>query len=300
MNGFIAKRKPGNALKESLSRNVFRLVGSTSIFVVLLIFLFIGRESLPFVTENGAGALIDPRWAPVSMTEEKFGLLPLMGGSLLVTLLAAILAIPVSVCAAVYMAELAGEWENRLLKPFIEILAGIPSVVIGFFGLIVLAPLIKEWFHLSSGLTALTGGILLALMAAPTIVSISEDALKSVPRSYAEASMAMGATRMQTIWRVLVPAAVPGITAAAMLGIGRVIGETMAVLMVTGNAALLTPSPLESVRTMTATIAAEMGEVAFGTEHYHALFCVGTVLLLVTFGLNLAARMTLRKYRVQS
>jgi phosphate transport system permease protein len=159
-------------------------------------------------------------------------------------------------------------------------------------------PLIKTCFRLSTGLTALAGAVLLALMAIPTVISISEDALRSVPTPYKAASLALGASKMQTIWRVTVPAALPGITAAIMLGMGRVIGETMAVMMVTGNAAVMTASPFDSVRTMTATIAAEMGEVAFGSDHYRALFCVGIALLLATFGLNMIAQKVLKKYRM--
>jgi phosphate transport system permease protein len=169
-------------------------------------------------------------------------------------------------------------------------------VVIGFFGLVVLGPAIKHFFHLESGLTGLTGALLLALMAAPTVISISEDAIRSVPGSYKEASLALGASRLQTIWKVTVPAAKAGIVAAVMLGMGRVIGETMAVLMCTGNAAMVSLNPLGSVRTMTATIAAEMGEVPFGSEHYQALFCVGIVLLLATFALNVVAQRALARH----
>jgi len=170
-------------------------------------------------------------------------------------------------------------------------------VVLGFFGLLVLAPIVKGLFGLSSGLTALTGAVLLALMAIPTIVSISEDAIRSVPRSYREASMALGASEMQTLWGVTVPAALSGIIAAIMLGMGRVVGETMVVLMVTGNAAILTLSPFESVRTMTATIAAEMGEVTSGSTHYQALFWLGILLLAATFTLNMVAQRVLGKYQ---
>jgi phosphate transport system permease protein len=227
-----------------------------------------------------------------------FGIIPLITGSLLVTLLATLIAVPFGVVAAVYIAEVARPAEREFFKPFIELLAGIPSVVIGFFGLVVLSPLVKQFFGLPSGLTALTGALLLALMAIPTIITISEDAIRSVPTSYKEASLSLGATRLQTIWKVTVPASLSGIVAAVMLGIGRVIGETMAVMMVTGNAAILTASPFESVRTMTATIAAEMGEVAFGSAHYRALFCVGVVLLIATFLLNTVAIRVMKKYRM--
>ena len=271
---------------------------STSILIVLGIFTFLGKEAGHFAVTPGIEKLLSGRWVPVSFQEESFGLLPLITGSLLVTVLAMVLTIPFGVGASVYISELARPLEREILKPFIEILAGIPSVVIGFFGLVVLAPLVKGAFGLPTGFTALTGAALLALMAIPTVISISEDAIRSVPESYKAASLALGASRMQTMWRVTVPAALPGIVAAVMLGTGRVIGETMAVMMVTGNAAVITGSPFKSVRTMTATIAAEMGEVPFGSEHYRALFCVGIVLLLATFGLNMIAQKVLKKYRM--
>lgn len=269
---------------------------STSILVVLLIFLFLGRETFPFLQEPGIKALFDTRWIPVSFQKVRFGLLPLFTGSLLITGLATLITIPFSVFGAIYIAEMARPAEREFLKPFIEILAAIPSVVLGFFGLIVLAPLVKSIFHLYSGLNAFTGALLLALMAIPTVISISEDAIRSVPISYKNASLALGASELQTILRVTVPAALPGIIAAVMLGMGRIIGETMVVLMVTGNAGIVTLLPFESVRTMTATIAAEMGEVSFGSIHYSALFCVGVVLLLITFGLNLVSQRVLKKY----
>ena len=286
------------AWKEKAVKLLLLSTASTTILIVISIFVFLGKEAGPFVFEPGLKELLSTRWMPVSFQKESFGILPLITGSLLVTCLAALLMVPFGIGASVYISELAKPLEREILKPFIEILAGIPSVVIGFFGLVVLVPLIKACFHLSTGLTALAGGILLALMAIPTVISISEDAIRSVPTSYKEASLALGASKMQTIWKVTVPAALPGITAAIMLGIGRVIGETMAVMMVTGNAAVMTAWPFDSVRTMTATIAAEMGEVAFGSVHYRALFCVGIVLLLATFGLNVVAQKVLKKYRV--
>lgn len=270
----------------------------TSILIVVLIFVFLGKESIPFLSDPGWTELFRFRWNPVSFEKELFGILPLLAGSVVVTLLATIIAVPFGVCAAVYIAEIATPTEREFFKPFIELLAGLPSVVIGFFGLVVLAPIVKQVFHLQTGLTGLTGALLLALMAIPTIISISEDAIRSVPLSFKEASLALGASRLQTIWKVTVPAALSGITAAVMLGIGRVIGETMAVMMVTGNAAVVTFSPLDSVRTLTATIAAEMGEVPFGSAHYRALFCIGVVLLVLTFGLNVIAQRVLKKYRI--
>lgn len=270
---------------------------STSILIVVLIFLFLFREAVSFVHDPGLSALLATKWVPTSFQDVSFGLLPLVTGSLLVTSIATALAIPFGVCGAVYIAEIAGPREREVLKPLIELVAGIPSVVLGFFGLVVVAPMVKAVFGLNSGLTALTGGLLLALMAVPTIITISEDAIRSVPRAYKEASLALGANRIQTIFKVVVPAALSGIVASIMLGMGRVIGETMAVIMVTGNAAKVTLSPFSSVRTMTATIAAEMGEVVFGSPHYAALFWVGIVLLVATFMLNLIAMRVLKKYQ---
>lgn len=283
--------------KDKAARVVLSGSASTAILIVMLIFVFLFKEALPFAWEPGLGRLVDSRWTPVSFVEERFGLLPLITGSLLVTFLALLVAIPFGVTAAIYISEIAQPLEREVFKPFIELLAGIPSVVIGFFGLVVLGPVVKKLLGLDTGLNALTGALLLALMSIPTIISISEEAVRSVPTSYKEASLALGATRLQTIWKVTVPAALSGIIASVMLGTGRVIGETMAVMMVTGNAPLVTLSPTSSVRTMTATIAAEMGEVAFGSLHYRALFCVGVVLLFATFGLNIIAQRALKKYR---
>jgi len=271
---------------------------SLSVLIVICIFVFIFKEAVPFAKHPGLTELLGSRWVPVSPQRESFGLVPLITGSFVVTVLAMLLTIPFGVGAAVYISELAIPIEREILKPFIEVLAGIPSVVIGFFGLMVLVPIVKSCFGLGTGLTAFSGAVLLALMAIPTVTSISEDALRSVPKSYKEASLALGASRLRTIWRVTVPAALPGIMAAVMLGTGRVIGETMAVMMVTGNSAVITFWPFDSVRTMTATIAAEMGEVAFGSDHYRALFCVGIVLLVATFALNITAQRVLSKYRM--
>lgn len=272
-------------------------VSSSSLLIVVLIFLFLGKEGLPFFVSRGFIDLLDPTWNPSSAIEPSFGFLPLLNGSLMVTVIALIVAVPISMIGAIYISEIAHRRENQVLKLLIEILAGIPSVVIGFFGLVVLSPLIKSVFHWQSGLTALTGGILLGLMAIPTIMTISEDALQSVPKQLREASFALGATKMETILKIVFPAALPGTFAAIMLGMGRIIGETMAVLMVTGNAAVLTLSPADSVRTLTATIAAEMGEVTFDSLHYQALFVAGSLLLVITFILNMLAQKILKRYR---
>ena len=281
--------------KENMIKYMLQGAASTSIFIVLLIVLFLGKEAIPFFSEPGISNLFGTTWRPVSFQEELFGILPLISGTVVVTIIAMLIAVPTGVIGAAYLSQVAHPKEREILKPLIELLAGIPSVVIGFFGLIILAPIVKELFGLQTGLSALTGSILLALMAIPTIMTISEDAISSVPRSYKEASLSLGASKFYTLWKVTVPAALPGIIAAALLGMGRVIGETMAVMMVTGNAASLTLSPFKSVRTMTATIAAEMGEVPFGSEHYSALFMVGLVLLFMTFGLVLIGQRFLQK-----
>jgi phosphate transport system permease protein len=217
-----------------------------------------------------------------------------------VTVTAIIIALPLGVATAVFVREVAPNWAREILKPLIEVLAGIPSVVLGFFGMTVLAPGIRNGLGMPTGLTAFTGAVLLAYMALPTIISVAEDALDAVPKSYRDASLAMGATHWQTIWRVVVPAGRSGILIAVMLGLGRAIGETMAVMMVTGNAARM-PTTLDSVfrpaRTMTATIAAEMGEVAQGSTHYHVLFGIGIMLFLITFLINLAATSAIFKKR---
>ncbi len=284
--------------KDSIVKIVLKISASMSIIIVAGIFFFLLKEALPFANEPGIGELFSFRWVPVSFQKECFGVIPLLSGSILITAIALVIMVPFGVITAVYIAEIASGREREILKPFIEILAGIPSVVIGFFGLVVLVPFIQSLFNLQSGLNALSGAILLALMAVPTVISIAEDAIRSVPDSYKSASLALGASPMTTVWRITVPAALPGIVTAIMLGVGRVIGETMAVMMVTGNTPLITASPVESVRTMTATIAAEMGEVAFGSVHYRALFCVGIVLLFMTFLLNVIAQRILMKYRL--
>jgi phosphate transport system permease protein len=284
-------------LQERGVKYVLLAGASTSIVIVVLIFLFLFREAIPFAHKPGLGQLAGERWRPTSMQEVGFGLLPLIAGSAMVTVLATLIAIPFGVCGAVYIAQIAGAREREFLKPFIEMVAAIPSVVLGFFGLVVLAPIVKSAFALPTGLTGITGALLLALMAVPTIISISEDAIRSVPGSYIDASLALGANRVQTIFKVVVPAAMSGIVASVMLGMGRVVGETMAVIMVTGNAVQFTWSPLVPVRTMTATIAAEMGEVTTGSTHYQALFWVGIALLFVTFCINIVALRVLKSYR---
>jgi phosphate transport system permease protein len=282
---------------EFLIEGLIRVVGFSSIGFVALIFLFLLREGVPVFFEVSPGNLFGTRWYP---TFDLFGTVPLLLGSVLVTVVAMVIALPLGVATAVFVREVAPSWAREVLKPMIEVLAGIPSVVLGFFGMTLVAPIIRETLGAPTGLTAFTGALILAYMALPTIISVAEDALDAVPKSYRDAGLAMGATQWQTIWRVVVPAARSGIVTAVMLGMGRAIGETMAVMMVTGNAARL-PLSLDSlfrpVRTMTATVAAEMGEVAQGSVHYHALFGIGIILFLLTFAINLAAAATIFKKR---
>lgn len=274
---------------EYLIEKLILISGITSIIVVGLIFLFLFKEGITvFKTVPFNAFLLGKRWYPIS-TPPSYGILPLILGSLLVTLGAAIISVPLGIASAFYIAEVAPSRTKEFLKSGIEMLAAIPSVVVGFIGMVTLAPLIKKVFNLPTGLTALSGSIMLALMAMPTIVSIAEDAINSVPKSYKEAALALGATHWQAIYRVILPAASSGIVAAIMLGIGRVIGETMAVMMITGNAPKIPHTILEPVRTLTATIAAEMGETVQGSSHYSALFAIGIVLFIITFIVNLVA-----------
>jgi phosphate transport system permease protein len=288
---------PSFRWREFTIETSIRILGFSSIGFVLLIFVFLLREGVPVFFEVPLGNLFDTRWYP---TFDLFGTLPLILGSILVTVTAVAVAVPLGVATAVFVREVAPGWAREVLKPTIEVLAGIPSVVLGFFGMTLVAPFFLGALGVPTGLTAFTGAIILAYMALPTIVSVAEDALDAVPKSYRDAGLAMGATQWQTIWRVVVPAARSGIVVAVMLGMGRAIGETMAVMMVTGNAARM-PLSLDSifrpVRTMTATIAAEMGEVAQGSVHYHALFGIGFILFVLTFAINLAAASTIFKRR---
>jgi phosphate transport system permease protein len=277
---------------EVIIETLIKAAGISTIFIIALIFFFLLREGIPAFLDIPLRQLFGPRWYPI---EGLYGLLPLLVGSLLVTVGAVIIALPLGIITAIYLGEIAPPWLREILKPIIEILAGIPSIVLGFLGWLVLAPLVQS-LGAPTGLTAFTGSLILAYMSLPTIISISEDALYAVPKEYRDGALAIGATQWQTIWRVVVPAARSGMVIAIMLGIGRAIGETMAVMMVTGNAANIPPfGPgmfFQPVRTMTATIAAEMGEVAQGTLHYHTLFAIGMVLFVISFAINsLAGRL---------
>jgi len=280
---------------ERIITNTIRIAGSSSIVFIMLIFIFLLREGLPAIGEVAFKDLFSLRWYPI---EDFFGVLPLLSGSLVVTLLSMLIALPLGLLTAIYIGEIAPRKVNEILKPAIEILAGIPSVVLGFIGIQVLAPFLRRFLDLPTGLTALSGAVLLALIAIPTVVSIAEDALYAVPNAYRDAAYALGASQWQAIWFVVVPAARRGILTAVMLGIGRSLGETMAVMMVTGNAPT-TFSGLASfvspVRTMTATIASEMGEVATGSVHYHILFFIGIILFIFSLIINISSTTETKK-----
>jgi len=281
--------------KEFIIEKIIFLCGFASIIFVILIFLFLLKEGLAvFKIIGPLQFILGKNWYPIS-DPPQLGILPLILGSLLVTLGAAVISIPIGVACAIYIAEIAPIKIKEILKAGIELLAAIPSVVLGFIGMVTLVPWVKNIFKVPTGLTALSGSIMLAFMAIPTIVSIAEDALYSVPKSYKEGALALGATHWQTIWRVMLPASSSGILAAVMLGIGRVIGETMAVMMITGNAAVIPQSILQPVRTLTATIAAEMGEAVVGSEHYFALFAIGIVLFMISFVINIIAELFLHR-----
>lgn len=268
---------------------IIKISGYSSILFVSLILFFLAREGFPALGEVPLKDLFGVRWYPI---EGYFGIWPLIFGSVLVTVGALLIGIPFGIGTAVYLSELAPAWIKNVLKPIIEILAGLPSVVLGFLGIQLAAPFFRQFLNLPTGLTAFTGAVLLGFIAIPTIVSISEDALNTVPSTYRHGALALGANHWQTIWGVTVPAARSGLLTAVMLGVGRSIGETMAVMMVTGNAPVL-PSGLNALflpaRTMTATIASEMGEVATGSTHYHVLFFIGIVLFGISLAVNLTA-----------
>lgn len=285
-------------ISEFIIELCIKLSGLLVIGFVFLIFLFLLKDSLSFFGVYPVwNFLFGRKWLPISEPPQ-FGVLPLLLGSIYVTAGAIVICVPLGVGTAMFIAEVAPESLKHVLKSLIEILASIPSVVLGFIGIVWLSPYLKDTFGLATGMCGLTGSLLLAFMALPTIISISEDALVNVPRAYKEAAFGLGATRWQTLWRIVLPAASSGIIAAVMLGIGRVIGETMVVMMVTGNSPVMPISILQPLRTLTATIAGEMGETVSGSEHYLALFGVGLVLFIITFIINFLADFYLRRTRI--
>ena len=279
---------------------LIRVCGISAIIFVLGIFFFVAREAVPILAspEFAAGEfLFSVEWYPTSVLDIRYGVAAMLVGTFSVTGLAMIIAVPVGLGAAIYVSEFCTARRKETLKIVIELLAAIPSVVWGFIGLTVMNDLLIRFFDAPVGLNVLNAGLLLALMSVPVIVSIGEDALKAVPDSYREAAVALGATRWQLIYRVLLPAARNGLLAAVLLGVGRAVGETMAVLMATGHAVQIPGSILDPVRTLTANIASEMGEVSRGSDHYHVLFMIDVLLFAITFVVNLTADLIVRGVR---
>lgn len=284
-------------IKEKSVRVTLTALAGSSLLALAGIVIFLFMEGLPLFSEYSFfNFLFGSLWYP---TEEPglFGIFPLLVASLAVTVLSSLLAVPMGVLTAVYLTEIAHPTVRRIVKPFVELLAALPSVVLGFLGMVVLAPFLQDFLDADSGLNLLNASLVLALMSVPTICSVSEDALFGVPRDLREASLALGATRWQTTMRVVIPAALSGIGTAVMLGMSRAIGETMVVLMVAGGAGIIPTSLLSPVRPMPASIAAEMAEAAFRSEHYHALFAIGIVLFFLTLAFNLAAGYIAEKHR---
>ena len=284
-------------IKEKSVRVTLTALAGSSLLALAGIVIFLFMEGLPLFSEYSFfNFLFGSLWYP---TEEPglFGIFPLLVASLAVTVLSSLLAVPMGVLTAVYLTEIAHPNVRRVIKPFVELLAALPSVVLGFLGMVVLAPFLQDFLDADTGLNLLNASLVLALMSVPTICSVSEDALFGVPRDLREASLALGATRWQTTMRVVIPAALSGIGTAVMLGMSRAIGETMVVLMVAGGAGIIPTSLLSPVRPMPASIAAEMAEAAFRSEHYHALFAIGIVLFFLTLAFNLAAGYIAEKHR---
>jgi phosphate transport system permease protein len=283
--------------KERAIRTFFYVIALASITILSLIVFFLFSEGLPiFGQVSVKGFLFGTYWYPTADPPE-FGILPLIVASVAVTAFAGLIAIPLGVMTAIFLAEIASFNVRELVKPIVELLAALPSVVIGFFGMVILAPFLQETFDLPTGLNLFNAGLMLAFMSIPTITSLSEDAIYSVSAEIKEASLALGATHWQTIYRVIIPASLSGISTATILGMSRAIGETMVVLMVAGGAAMIPVSIFDPVRPMTASIAAEMAEAPFRGDHYYALFATGIVLFLITLLFNLVADHISHKYR---
>lgn len=282
---------------ELLIRKLLACVATLSLLMLAGIMGFLFMEGIPLFKSTSVGAfLFGEFWYPTAEPPD-FGILPLIAGSVAVTLLASCLAVPLGVLTAAYLTEIALPTTRRIVKPFVELLAALPSVVIGFFGMVVVAPFLQDYLGADTGLNLFNAGLMLAFMSVPTICSVAEDALFAVPRALREASLALGATRWETTCRVVLPAALSGIGTAVMLGMSRAIGETMVVLMVAGGAGMIPTSIFDPVRPMPASIAAEMAEAPFRGEHYHALFAIGMVLFLFTLGFNLIAQHITEKHR---
>ena len=298
MNGARPHRPAYEIALEKALELLIRICGFSAILFVFAIFYFVFREGAPILAKLDLGKfLFTQTWYPTSTGNPRYGILALIAGTFSVTALAMAIAVPFGLGAAVFVSEFCGKKTKETLKIVIELLAAIPSVVWGFIGLTIMNEVIQKVFNVPVGLNVLNAAILLALMSVPIMVSIGEDSLKAVPDSFREAGIAMGCTRWQLVWRVLLPAAKNGLLAAALLGVGRAVGETMAVLMATGHSVHIPHSVFDSVRTLTATIAAELGETAEGSDHYRVLFLIGIVLFTITFIVNFTADMIVRGIR---
>ncbi len=283
--------------REAWIRALFTVLGFFSVIIMALIVLFLFREGAGlFATVSLPDFLFGQFWYP-TYDPADFGILPLIMGSLAVTFISSVIAVPLGVGAALYLAEVAGPRMREIIKPAVELLASLPSVVLGFVGMVVIAPLMQQLLDIPTGLNVLNASLMLALMAIPTITSISEDALHSVPKDLKEASLALGATRWETLTRVQIPGAISGMGTGVILGMSRAMGETMVVLMVAGGAAMIPMSIFDSARPLPATIAAEMGEAPVGGEHYFALFAIGIVLFFITLAFNLVATYISRRFQ---
>jgi phosphate transport system permease protein len=301
--------KPKSRLKEFLGEKIIATLAFTALIVILLIFVFIFKESLPIFTNSKVQAEASipkmilkqqyysghqPKWAWQPNSDvPKYSLLPLFIGTLKAAIIAMLFAAPLGVGAAIYTSEFASKRMREIIKPVIELLAGIPSVVLGFFALIILATVIQKLFGLNYRLNALNAGVALGIAIIPIVFTLAEDAMTSVPKSLREAALALGANPWQVSFTMVLPAALPGIAAGLVLGFGRAIGETMIVLMASGNAAIISGSFTDSVRTLSATIAAELAEVVFGSPHYNVLFFIGSLLFVFTFLINLGGELIL-------
>ncbi|WP_424244215.1 phosphate transport system permease protein [Elusimicrobium posterum] len=288
-----------NSLKERIIKYIFTILGYASLLFLFGITVVLVKESLPAIMSlNIFSFLFGMEWYPAYEPAE-YGILPLVAGSVAVSIGAAVICVPLGIGTALYLHELAGETQKKILKPVIEFLAAIPSIIFGFFGIVVVAPFLQKTFDLPTGLCLFTASIVMGIMAVPTVTSLSEDALSFVPRSFKEASYALGANRWQTLTKVVIPAAGSGISTSVILGVSRLMGETMTVLMVSGGAAMIPNSIFSPVRPMTATIAAEMGEAVQGSLHYSTLFFIGLVLFMITLGLNILSEHISKKYRLK-
>ena len=283
--------------KEQLIRIVFFIIALASIFTLALIVVFLFMEGLPIFGKVSVKEFIfGLYWYPTADPPD-FGIFPLIIASVAVTLVSSVISIPLGVLTALYLAETASQRIREFVKPVVELLAALPSVVIGFFGMVVVAPFLQKTFDIATGLNLFNASLMLAFMSIPTICSISEDAIFSVPKELKEASFALGATHWETIWRVVIPASISGISTAIILGMSRAIGETMVVLMVAGGAAMVPESLFDPVRPMPASIAAEMAEAPFRGDHYYALFATGIVLFVFTMIFNMVAEYISNRYR---